>query len=58
MARKRPVRIREIDAHGTPWFCCKFRMRNGRFGWHFLAVMDSDRNWEPVKRHHLRPGQS
>ena len=50
VARNRPVRIREIDEYGAPWYRCMFRMRNGKWEGHDLAVFDSDGNWIPVKR--------
>jgi hypothetical protein len=49
IARKRSVRIREIDEYGVPWFTCKFKKRNGAWEWHSMAVMDSDKNWIPVR---------
>ena len=49
-ARMRPVRIREIDEYGQPWFWCRFRRKNGTFELHALAIMDTDTNWELVKR--------
>jgi hypothetical protein len=50
VARKRSVRIREIDEFGAPWFMCKFKRPSGKWEWHFLAVYDSDNNWVPVRR--------
>lgn len=45
--RRRPVRVCEIDEWGTPWISCRFRMKNGRWEHHFLAVDDD--SWERVK---------
>ena len=50
VARGRPVRIREIDEYGTPWYWCRFKRRNGKFEMHALSVIDIDGNWELVKR--------
>jgi hypothetical protein len=50
IARNRPVRIREIDGYGSPWYRCGFKKRNGEWEWHYLNVMDLDRNWELVRR--------
>ena len=50
VARKRPVRIREIDEYGSPWFRCKFRRRNGAWEIHELVVMETDTNWKCVRR--------
>jgi hypothetical protein len=50
VARGRPVRIREIDEFGLPWYRCRFKMRNGKFEMHGLIVIDSDTNWVLVKR--------
>jgi hypothetical protein len=49
IARGRSVRIAEIDEYGTPWYTVKFRLKNGRWGWNFLAVCDHDHNWVMVK---------
>ena len=38
LARKRPLRIREIDEYGHPWIYCRFRRKDGRWEWHSLAV--------------------
>src|SRR4051812_19665794 len=38
--RKRPVRVYEIDKDGLPWIKCRFRYKNGRWDYHFLAIND------------------
>ena len=50
IARKRSVRISEIDEDGQPWYTVKFRRKNGKWEEHVLNIMDSDTNWVPVKR--------
>jgi hypothetical protein len=50
IARGRSVRIYKIDESGTPWFACRFRRPSGKWEYHFLAVVDTDRNWVSVKR--------
>ncbi len=48
IARGRSVRIwRIID--GDPWYECRFRMKNGRWDHHWMAVLDFDQNWVPVR---------
>jgi hypothetical protein len=54
MARRRSVRIYEIDKYGTPWFRCRFKTRTGQWGWHFLGVFDNDQNWVAVVRKYGR----
>jgi hypothetical protein len=49
-ARKRSVRICEIDEYGNPWYRCRFKKRNGKWEEHSLAVFDSDGNWRLVQR--------
>jgi hypothetical protein len=49
-ARRRSVRICEIDEHGNPWYTCRFKKRNGKWEEHSLAVYDLDGNWRPVQR--------
>jgi len=38
LARRRPLRISEIDEDGLPWIECRFRCQDGRWEHHFLAV--------------------
>lgn len=49
-ARGTPVRIGRIDEYGSPWYACRFRMKNGRWESHYLGVFDNDNNWVLVKR--------
>ena len=55
IARARSVRIARIDEDGLPWYACRFRMKSGRWEWHYLAVCDSDNNWVPVKPRRKKP---
>jgi hypothetical protein len=48
IARRRAVRVYEIDEWGLPWIRCKFRRRNGSWEHHFLAVNDD--SWVHAKR--------
>jgi hypothetical protein len=50
VARGTPVRIYEIDAYGTPWYQCRFRIKNGKMETHWLAVCPGETNWKMVKR--------
>jgi len=50
IARKRPVRISEIDKDGLPWYTVRFRRKNGTWEEHILNVMDQDTNWVPVQK--------
>jgi hypothetical protein len=38
LARRRALRIREIDQDGLPWIECRFRRNDGRWEWHWLAL--------------------
>jgi hypothetical protein len=38
IARRRPQRIFQIDAWGVPWISFRFRMKNGKWEGHWLAV--------------------
>jgi hypothetical protein len=38
IARRRPQRIFQIDACGVPWIKFRFRMKNGKWEHHWLAV--------------------
>ncbi len=37
LARRRPLRIAEIDEYGIPWIRCRFRRKNGPWESHWLA---------------------
>jgi hypothetical protein len=37
LARKRSLRICEVDEYGSPWIECRFRRKNGRWEWHSLS---------------------
>jgi hypothetical protein len=50
VVRNRPVRIREIDEFGAPWYICRFKKRDGTWEEHWLAVFATDNNWILVKR--------
>jgi len=50
LARKRAVRISEIDEYGVPWYICKFRCQNGKWAMHFLSIAENDDNWQLVQR--------
>lgn len=50
IARGRSVRICRIDEYGSPWYQCRFRMKNGRWEQHSLTVASFDNNWVFVKR--------
>jgi hypothetical protein len=48
IARNRPLRIYEIDKRWRlPWVQCRFRMKNGKWEYHYLAVNDD--SWVRVK---------
>jgi hypothetical protein len=48
IARGRSVRIARIE-WDMPWYICRFRMKNGKWEGHFLAVCVGDNNWLRVK---------
>lgn len=50
VARKRAVRISNIDEYDQPWYTCKFRCNNGTWEWHSLVVMEDDTNWVRVRK--------
>jgi hypothetical protein len=47
--RGTPVRIKYIDEWGSPWYCCRFKRKNGTWEKHYLSVMDADANWTVIK---------
>jgi hypothetical protein len=54
IARRRSVRISEIDELGLPWIRCQFRSRSGGWEYHFLAVNDD--SWVRIKSSGKRSG--
>src|SRR5665213_2831494 len=49
ITRRRPLRICEIDERGIPWIQCRFRLPNGDWDDHSLAV-DTDDSWTPFRK--------
>jgi hypothetical protein len=47
IARRRPLRIYEVDDAGAPWVQCRFRLRSGQWDHHFLAITQG--GWVRVK---------
>lgn len=47
IARRRPLRVYEVDEWGAPWVHCRFRLPNGSWGHHFLAVVEG--GWVRVR---------
>jgi len=47
IARGRSLRIAEIDTDGRPWVSCRFRLKDGRWDYHYLAVDDD--SWVRVR---------
>ena len=47
IARRRPLRVYEIDEWGLPWIACRFRKEDDTWEHHFLAVNDD--SWVRVK---------
>jgi hypothetical protein len=47
IARRRPLRVFQIDEYGLPWVACRFRLPDGRWEHHWLAVNDD--SWGRVK---------
>jgi len=45
--RGRPQRIFFVDDWGLPWISCRFRMKNGKWEYHALALNDD--SWVRVK---------
>jgi hypothetical protein len=48
IARRRSLRVFKVDKYGSPWIHCKFRLKNGLFEYHWLALNDD--SWVRVKR--------
>ena len=49
IARRRPVRIANVDPDGIAWYTVRFRRKDGTWEWHWLSVYPEDTNWVPVK---------
>ena len=47
IARRRAVRVYKIDKSGLPWVFCKFKLKNGTWDHHYLAINDD--SWMPVR---------
>ncbi len=45
--RRRSLRVFRITEDGLPWIHCRFRMKNGRWEYHWLAINDD--SWLRVK---------
>jgi hypothetical protein len=54
IARRRSVRVCQVDEWGLPWIHFKFREGNGAWVQHYLAVNDD--SWVRVKRR-IRAGK-
>ena len=48
IARRRSVRVYEIDEYGRPWISCRFPRKNGKWEYHALSVDDD--SWVKVKK--------
>jgi hypothetical protein len=47
IARRRPLRIYEIDEQGAPWVRCRVHGRDGGWEHHFLAIVEG--GWVRVR---------
>ena len=52
VARRRPLRVYEVDARGVPWVQCRVLSNNGGWEHHFLAITHG--GW--VRVANARPG--
>lgn len=52
IARKRSVRVCEIDEFGNPWIACRFRRKNNTWEYHSLAIMEGE-SWVKVRKKKL-----
>jgi hypothetical protein len=48
IARRRSLRVYEVDKNGYPWIQCRFRLKNGL--WEYHGLMINDDSWVRVKR--------
>ena len=48
IARGRPARVYKIDEVGLPWIECRFRRKDGRWEYHWLAINDD--SWVRVRK--------
>jgi hypothetical protein len=55
IARGRSLRIAEIDGDGRPLVSCRFRLKDGRWEYHYLAVDDD--SWVQVRPRLPSPGK-
>jgi hypothetical protein len=53
IARSRPVRVFQIDEYGHPWVQCRFRLKDGRWEHHWLAIHDD--SWVRVRSRNSLP---
>src|SRR5262245_11244122 len=56
IARGLPARVFQIDEYGLPWIRCQFRLRNGKWHYHWLAINDD--SWVLVKPRHRKRERS
>jgi len=56
IARKSSVRVARIDEYGSPWYTCRFRMNDGGWESHDLAVCEGDDNWVKVPSRRKKKG--
>jgi hypothetical protein len=55
IARRRPLRVCEVDEWGVPWVQCRFRLPGGGWEHQHLAIFEG--GWVRVKSRRL-PGSS
>ena len=48
--RGRSLRVAYIDEYGIPWVNFRFRMKNGKWEYHMMAIYEEDENWISVKK--------
>jgi hypothetical protein len=54
IARRRSLRVCEVDEWGAPWVRCRFRKRGGGWEHHYLAIVEA--GWVRVKPRKTRRG--